>query len=86
LQNLKVVGPERQVVAMRYHQDTYEVATADGRSTRIWEPNLRLKIDSSDAGPLPGKPVILSTGMMGDRVSVIFASPAEIGALIKPQG
>jgi cytochrome c len=85
-QNLKEVGPERQVVAIRYHQDTYNVTTADGRSTDFWESNLRFKIDSSDTGPLTGKPVILPTGMMGDRASVFFASPAEMSTLIKHQG
>ncbi len=85
-QNLKEVGPERQVVAIHYHQDTYQVTTADGRSTDFWEANLRFKIDSSNTGPLSGKPVILPTGMMGDRASVFFASPAEMGTLIKHQG
>ena len=85
-QNLKEVGPERQVVAVHYHQDTYSVITADGRSTDFWEANLRFKIDSSHAGPLSGKPVILPTGMMGDRASVFFASPAEMSTLIKHQG
>jgi cytochrome c len=84
-QNLKEVGPERQVVAIRYHQDTYTVATADGRSTHFWEANLRFKIDSSGNGPAAGRPVILPTGMMGDRASVFFTSPAEISALIKQQ-
>ena len=85
-QNLKEAGPDRQVVAIRYQQDTYKVTTADGRSTDFWEANLRFKIDSSTTGPLSGKPVILPTGMMGDRASVFFASPAEMSALIKHQG
>jgi hypothetical protein len=84
-QNLKEVGLERQVVAIHYHQDTYRVTTADGRSTDFGESNLRFKIDSSATGPLPGKAVILPTGMLGDRVSVFFASPAEISTLIKRQ-
>ncbi len=86
LQNLKEVGPDRQVVAIRYHRDTYKVTTAGGRSADFWEGNLRFKIDSSNTGPLAGKPVILPTGMMGDRVTVFFASPAEMSALIKHQG
>ena len=85
-QNLKEAGPEHQVVAIRYHQDTYGVTTADGRTTHFWEANLRFKIDSSHAGPLAGRPVILPTGMMGDRVTVFFASPAEMSASIKHQG
>jgi hypothetical protein len=82
-QNLNEVGPERQVVAIHYHQDTYKVTTADGRTADFWEANLRFKIDSGSTGPLTGKPVMLPTGMMGDRASVFFASPAEISALIK---
>ncbi len=82
-QNLKEVGPDRQVVTIHYDQDTYRVTTADGRSTEFWEANLRFKIDSSDIGPLTGKPVILPSGMTGDRALVFFASPAEMSALIK---
>jgi cytochrome c len=85
-QNLKEAGPERQVVDIHYHQDTYRVITADGRSTDFWEANLRFKIDSSNSGPLSDRPVILPTGMMGDRASVFFASPAEMSTLIKRQG
>ena len=85
-QNLKEVGPDRQVVSIHYDHDTYKITTADGRSTDFWEANLRFKIDSSDNGPLTGKPVILPSGMMGDRALVFFASPAEMSALIKHQG
>jgi hypothetical protein len=84
-QNLKEVGPERQVVTIHYHQDTYKVTTADGRNADFWQANLRFKIDSSTTGPLSGKPVILPTGMMGDLASVFFASPAEMSAPIKHQ-
>jgi cytochrome c len=85
-QNLKEVSPDRQVVAIRYNRDTYKITTADGRSTDLWEANLRFKIDSSENGPLSGKPVILPTGMVGDRATVFFASPTEMSALIKHQG
>jgi len=72
-------------MTIHYHQDTYKVTTADGRNADFWEANLRFKIDSSTTGPLSGKPVILPTGMMGDRASVFFASPAEMSALINHQ-
>lgn len=85
-QNLKEVGLDRQLATIHYDKDTYKVTTADGRSTDFWEANLRFKIDSSDFGPLAGKPVILPSGMMGDRASVFFASPGEMSALIKHQG
>jgi hypothetical protein len=79
-QNLKEVGPERHDHPL---PSRYLVTTADGRNADFWEANLRFKIDSSTTGPLSGKPVILPTGMMGDRASVFFASPAEMSALIK---
>jgi cytochrome c len=85
-QDLKEVGPDRQVVTIRYNRDTYKITTADGQSADFLETNLRFKIDSSHAGPLAGRPVILPTGMMGDRVTVFFASPGEMSASIKHQG
>lgn len=83
--DLKTFGPDRQVEAIRYCRDTYHVATANGKSADFWESNLRLKTDSSAAGPSAGKPVIMPAGMMGDRASVFFAAPDEISAFIKHQ-
>ena len=83
LQNLKVVGVERQVVSIHHHGNTFEVTTADGRTAVFPDVNLHFKIDASDSGPPAGRPVILPGGMMGDRAFVFFASPTEIGALIK---
>jgi hypothetical protein len=37
-----------------------------------------------ELGPEPGKPVIVGAGMMGDRASVVFASPQEISPFIAP--
>jgi cytochrome c len=84
-QDLKKVGPDRQVRALSYCRDTYRVQTADGKEEVFWEANLRFKTDSGDTGPLKGKPVILPAGMMGDRASVFFAAPEEISAFIKRQ-
>jgi len=84
-QDLKALGPDRQVEAIRYCHDTYRVMTADGRTADFWEANLRFKTDSSNTGPLEGKPVILPAGMMGDRASVFFAAPEEMSAFIKHQ-
>jgi cytochrome c len=84
-QDLKKLGPDHQVRAIRYCRDTYHVATADGKSTDFWEANLRFKTDSSDSGPSSGKPVIMPAGMMGDRASVFFAAPEEIGTFIQHQ-
>jgi cytochrome c len=77
--------PEAQVKSIRYCGDTYTVETADGKSQKIWEFNLRLKSDSSKLGPAPGKPVAVGAGMQGDRASIIFASPKEISEFIKAE-
>lgn len=46
---------------------------------------MRFKTDLGPEGPHKGAPAIIDAGMMGDRVSVIFASPDGIIAVIKPQ-
>ena len=84
-EDLKQLGPDHQVRAIRYCHDTYRVTTADDKTTDFWEANLRFKTDSSATGPLGGKPVIMRAGMMGDRASVFFAAPEEIGTFIKHQ-
>ncbi len=84
-EDLKKLGPEQQVQAIRYCRDTYHVTTADGETADFWEVNLRFKTDSADTGPLSGKPVIMGAGMTGDRATVFFAAPEEIGTFIKHQ-
>ncbi len=84
-QDVKKFGTDRQIQAIRYCHDTYHVTTADGQTTDFWEVNLRFKTDSSDTGPLAGKPVLLPAGMQGDRASVFFAAPDEISTFIKHQ-
>lgn len=81
--NLRNAPPEGQVTALSYCGDTYTVKTADEKTQKVWEFNLRLKTDSSQNGPLPGKPVIVGAGMQGDRASVVFAAPGDISAFIK---
>lgn len=81
--DLHRVAPDRQVRSMRICRDSYFVTTGDGKTTPFWEPNLRFKTDSSDLGPADGVPVIMPTGMMGDRAAVIFAKPEEISGFIK---
>ncbi len=81
--NLKKAPPDGQVVSIGYCGDTYTVKTADGKTSRVWEFNLRFKTDSSKDGPFPGRPVIVGAGMQGDRASVVFAAPAEISSLIE---
>ena len=84
--NLKTVGSDRQVVTICHDRETFEVTTADGRSTEFSGANLRFKIDASDNGPPAGRPVILPGGMIGDRATVFFASAAEIGGLVRLRG
>jgi cytochrome c len=81
--NLKKADADAQVVSLTHCRDTYTLQTAKGTTHKIWEYNLRLKTDSSSDGPTPGKPVITGSGMMGDRASIVFASPAEISSFIK---
>jgi cytochrome c len=81
--DLRKAPPEAQVNALSHCGDTYTVETADGKTHKVWEFNLRLKTDSSKLGPAPGKPVVVGAGMQGDRASVVFASPKEISGFIK---
>lgn len=39
--------------------------------------------DRSARGPRPGIPVIMPAGMLGDRATVIFFRPEEIGSTVK---
>lgn len=82
-EDLKKAPPEGQVTALTHCRDTYTVHTADGKTNKVWEFNLRFKTDSSALGPRPGRPVIVGSGMQGDRASVVFADPAEISRFIK---
>jgi cytochrome c len=77
------VGPDQQVTAIRHCGDTYFVTTANGAETPLWELNVRLKTDTGKTGPRPGKPVLLPSGMQGDRVSIVFADPSEISRAIE---
>lgn len=82
---LKKLAPEERVRSITHCSDTYRVTTADGKTRAFWERNLRFKTDASDEGPEKGAPAIIGAGMMGDRASVIFAAPDEIGGFITQQ-
>ena len=43
---------------------------------------MRFKTDSSEDGPEKNAPAIIDAGMLGDRASVIFATPEEISGFI----
>lgn len=81
-EDLKRAPSEGQVTSITHCKDTYTVTTADGKVNKVWDFNLRIKTDASDLGPPPGKPVIVGSGMQGDRASVVFASPGEISRFI----
>jgi cytochrome c len=81
--DLKKAPPAGLVRSIRYCGDTYTVDTADGKSEKVWEFNLRFKTDSSNLGPAPGKPIVVGAGMQGDRASIVFASPKEITESIR---
>jgi cytochrome c len=85
LPDLKKAGPDAMVKSIRHCGDTYFVTTADGKTHKVWEFNLRFKTDTSESGPNSGQPVIVGAGMRGDRASVVFSSPAELGRFIKAQ-
>ncbi|MFQ5625566.1 MAG: c-type cytochrome [Methyloligellaceae bacterium] len=72
--SLKEAGPKQLITAIRHCGDAYYVTTAAGAEYPFWETNLRIKIDTSERGPGQGKPILLRSGMAGDRVSVVFPS------------
>jgi cytochrome c len=80
--NLKKLDAEDTVKGVTYCGETYVIATADGKSRKFWERNLRFKTDSGSDGPKAGAPALVGAGMMGDRADVIFASPDEIGKFV----
>lgn len=81
--DLKRLGKEHRVRAIRYCGDAYHVTTEAGESRPFWELNLRFKTDSSREGPEKGTPVLIPAGMMGDRSLVVFSAPEEISAMIE---
>ena len=80
---LENAGPEERVTAIRHCHHTFFVSTADGKERPFWELNLRLKVDSGSTGPKGGKPALLPAGMQGDRASIVFSNPGEIGRSIE---
>ena len=80
---LTSIAPDQQVIRIRHCGDTYFIKTANGAETPFWEMNVRLKLDTRETGPAPGKPAIIAAGMTGDRVSVVFSSVAELTKFIE---
>jgi cytochrome c len=80
--SLKKLDAEDRVKTITYCKDTYAVTTANGRTRKFWERNLRLKTDASAEGPERNAPALIGAGMKGDRADVIFADPSEISGFI----
>lgn len=72
-----------RIKSIHHCGDSYFITTEDRVRKPYWEKNVRLKIDSAETGPPLGVPVILRSGMRGDRVSVIFSSLDELQKRIK---
>lgn len=72
-----------RVTGLRHCGDSYFVTTEDGRETPYWEKNMRLKIDSTDTGPPENVPVVLRSGMGGDRFSLVFDSVETLTAKLQ---
>lgn len=85
LPDLERAPASRTVSAIRYCGDAYRLSTADGATQTWWEFNLRFKTDGSVNGPAAGKPVLVGSGMQGDRAAVVFSRPEEISAFVRRQ-
>ena len=83
--DLKAAGPATRIAAINFCRDTYAVKMENGATLLFWEPNLRFKTDGSNGGPSAAKPVLVPTGMQGDRSYAIFASPQEISSFVKSE-
>ena len=83
LPNLKEASPDARVRSVRFCGDAYRVTTADGTTHTLWEFNLRFKTDGSVDGPKKGEPVLVGSGMRGDRASLVFADAEEISSYIR---
>jgi len=76
-----IVGDRVDIIEVNYfYDDQAELALTQ---LVFWEFNLRFKTDGSERGPLRGKPVLVSAGMVGDRAQAVFSAPDEISAFIE---
>lgn len=71
------VASGQRVTAIRHCGDAYFISAGTTTEWPVWETNLRIKIDTSARGPGAGGPVLLKSGTLGDRVSIVFASVDE---------
>ena len=83
--DLSSLGDNQRIRQIRHCRDAYYITTANGAQFPFWETNVRIKTDTSARGPKAGEPVLLRSGMAGDRVSVVFSSLADITRLVAEQ-
>jgi cytochrome c len=81
-EDLSSLGSNQRIREIRHCRDAYYVTTGDGTQFPFWETNVRIKIDTSSRGPKKGEPVLVRSGMAGDRVSVVFANLSDLTALL----
>jgi cytochrome c len=81
-QDVSALPADRRVTKMRHCGDAYFITTADGHERPFWEANVRIKTDSSARGPKKDAPALLNSGMVGDRVSVVFSTLADVSRLV----
>jgi cytochrome c len=81
--NLKNGGRASRIESMRLCKDTYFITMQNGSILKYWERDVRIKTDSSPEGPESGIPALISGGMHGDRVYVVFTDPKVISSFIK---
>ncbi len=80
---LKSMPTHQRVTDVRHCKDGYHLTTADGRVRPIWETNLRIKVDTSERGPIADQPILLASGQGGDRFTIVFSDVTEIARFIK---
>jgi cytochrome c len=80
-EDLSAHGANQRIKEIRHCRDAYHITTADGAQFPVWEANVRIKIDTSSRGP-GRQPVLIRSGMVGDRISVVFSSLAGLDGLL----
>lgn len=83
--DLSETGDNQRISNIRHCRDGYFITTADGAQFPFWETNVRLKIDTSVRGPEDERPILLRSGMAGDRVSVVFSSMENLRSQLREQ-
>jgi cytochrome c len=81
--DLKEAPDKRAVKRVEYRRGLYQLTFHDGNKLEVMEMNLRIKTDGGPRGPRPGRPVVLPSGMGGDRFFLIFSAPEEISPFIQ---